>query len=337
MFEGRKRYILYALNVLLLGYIFMAMTSFNAPDTKSIRCNKVTILIADESTNGFLSTQELKSILEKRKVYPKDRLLSEVNPRSIVEVLQNSPFVNTATCWKSNDGSVTISVTQRLPIIRIKSDKGDDYYLDDKGGVMPNSSYNSDLIIATGTISRAFARDYITHLTATLMDNELWKNLIEQINVLSDGNIELVPRIGNHIIYIGKLPSAKDQASRRKAICNFVTTKMTRLEKFYRYGLSQAGWNKYAYISLEYDNQIICKRSYDHTDAETADSTAVNTAAAAQPEQQKPAPAAQTGGQSTASAASPKPATQQATAPGMLPPAPNPVAQAAKPVTAKKN
>ena len=30
--------------------------------------------------------------------------------------------------------------------------------------------------------------------------------------------------------------------------------------KFYQYGLSQAGWNKYSRISVEFDNQIICKR-----------------------------------------------------------------------------
>ena len=36
--------------------------------------------------------------------------------------------------------------------------------------------------------------------------------------------------------------------------------KMDRLKKFYKYGLSQAGWNKYSYIDLEFDNQIICKK-----------------------------------------------------------------------------
>lgn len=35
---------------------------------------------------------------------------------------------------------------------------------------------------------------------------------------------------------------------------------MDRLKKFYIYGLSQAGWNKYSYIDVEFDNQIICKK-----------------------------------------------------------------------------
>ena len=47
---------------------------------------------------------------------------------------------------------------------------------------------------------------------------------------------------------------------RQKLVSDFINGKLARLEKFYRYGLSQAGWNKYAYINLEFDNQIICKK-----------------------------------------------------------------------------
>ena len=50
-------------------------------------------------------------------------------------------------------------------------------------------------------------------------------------------------------------------AKRKTTINDFLMAKLTRLEKFYRYGLSQAGWNKYHYISLEFDNQIICKKN----------------------------------------------------------------------------
>jgi cell division protein FtsQ len=36
--------------------------------------------------------------------------------------------------------------------------------------------------------------------------------------------------------------------------------KLERMRKFYLYGLNKAGWNKYSSISVEFDNQIICKR-----------------------------------------------------------------------------
>ena len=53
---------------------------------------------------------------------------------------------------------------------------------------------------------------------------------------------------------------AKDKNERNKLINDYIEKKLTRLEKFYKYGLSQAGWNKYSYINLEFDNQIICKK-----------------------------------------------------------------------------
>jgi cell division protein FtsQ len=70
----------------------------------------------------------------------------------------------------------------------------------------------------------------------------------------------LIPRVGNHIIYIGNLPETNLIDKREQAINDFVNKKMNRLEKFYKYGLSQAGWNKYSYINIEFDNQIICKK-----------------------------------------------------------------------------
>jgi cell division protein FtsQ len=92
------------------------------------------------------------------------------------------------------------------------------------------------------------------------MANKMWFNLVEQINVLPNQGIEIVPRVGNHVVYLGQLPWAKQNSVRRQLITEMINSKMTRLEKFYRYGLSQAGWNKYKYINLEFDNQIVCKK-----------------------------------------------------------------------------
>ena len=128
---------------------------------------------------------------------------------------------------------------------------------------MPNTKYTSDLIIATGFISKWYAQKYISILSKALMANELWRNQIEQINVLPNRGIELVPRVGDHIIYLGNLPETSAVEKREQKIQEFVNKKMTRLENFYKYGLSQAGWNKYSYINLEFDNQIICKKHHN--------------------------------------------------------------------------
>ena len=255
-----KKLILLMLDVILLVYVFVAMISFNKPDESKNVCTEVNIVIADQNANGFLTANEVKKMMKDSRMYPLNFKMTDIQPRLIEDLLCKSPFVKTAECYKTKDNKVFVSITQRLPVIRIKSERGDDYYLDDKGGIMPNTSYTSDLIIATGNIRQSFARNYIAPMANIIMANDLWKNMIEQINVLSDGGIEIVPRIGDHVVFLGYMPQTRYASKRKEKIAAFVDTKLTRLEKFYKYGLSQVGWNKYPYISLEFDNQIICKK-----------------------------------------------------------------------------
>lgn len=255
-----KKTIIIMLDLVLGVYLAFAITKFNKPDESKKVCTKVNIQIQDEITNGFLNAQEIKKRLETKQLYPLRKKMNDISARKIEETLKTSPFVKTAECYKTENGLVDIHLTQRMPIVRIKSINNEDYYIDDHYQVMPNTKYTSDLIVATGHINKWYAQNYISLLSKALMVNELWRNQIEQINVLPDKSIELVPRVGNHIIYIGNLPEANSNAKRSKVIEAFVNTKMDRLEKFYKYGLSQAGWNKYSYINIEFDNQIICKK-----------------------------------------------------------------------------
>lgn len=274
-----KKVIIVCLDVLLAVYIVIAFTSFDKPSEANVVCHKPYILIEDSTTNGFLDVHEIQMRLEKAHLDPDGVPFGKVDCRRIEDMLKQSAFVKTAQCYKTQDGNVFIELTQRLPVVRIKSISGDDYYVDDHNQVMPNSHYTSDLIIVTGYVNRWYAERYIAPMAKVIMGNALWRNLIEQINVLPDHGIEIVPRIGDHIVYLGNLPESKYFKERDEGIRDFVSRKLDRLIRFYRYGLSQAGWNKYSYIDLEFDNQIICKKR--HSEHEVA---------SAEPQPSQPAP-----------------------------------------------
>ena len=256
-----------ASDILIAIYLLLAFVSFDKKGDPKALCSMVNIDIADNAAGGFLDAKVIKERLQKTGFYPIGRQLKDVDTRGIEEMLRRSPFVKTAECYKTEGGYVYISVTQRMPVIRIKADNGDDYYVDDHDCIMPRSSYTSDLIIATGYINRWYAINYISPLGKAIMQNDVWKNLIEQINITPNLGVELVPRIGDHIVYIGQLPEITDKSKHDNDIAQFVDKKMTRLEKFYKYGLSQVGWNKYSYVNIEFDNQIICKRKDQHANA----------------------------------------------------------------------
>lgn len=255
-----KKIVTILLDVALAVYLVFAFTSFNKPYSTTTTCSKVQINVADGATNGFIDAKEIKARLQKKKLFPLEQPMRYIDTRRIEEMLTKSPFVSTAECYKTQEGHVNITITQRMPVVRIKAQNGDDYYVDDKDCIMPNSHYTSDLIIATGPITRSFAQRYISPMSRTIISNELWQKLVEQINVLPNNGIEIIPRIGDHIIYLGQIPESRSSEKRELLIKNFIDKKLSRLEKFYKYGLSQAGWNKYSYINLEFDNQIICKK-----------------------------------------------------------------------------
>lgn len=242
-----KKTLVVVVDFLLAVYLIFAITSFNEPvDGNELVCNQVKIDIKDAVVDGFLNANEIKSILQRANIYPLSLPMDRIDAREIEEVLKSSPFVNDAQCYKTQSGSVCIQLTQRTPVMRVKAENGDDYYVDNHGGVMPNTKYCSEIMIATGKVNRQYACKVLTKLGNTIVNDKFWRNQIVQVNVLADGTVELVPRVGEHIIYIG--------------YPNELPEKLARLEKFYKYGLSQAGWNKYSYINLAFGNQIICKR-----------------------------------------------------------------------------
>ena len=258
-----KKSLLVTVDIVLAVYLLCAFTVFNKPDETARVCTKAKIVVADESSNGFINANEITKRLKSAGLYPLGKLMRDINAREIEEKLKKSPFVKTAQCYKTEDGEVNVSITQLLPVIRVKADNGDDYYLDDKDCIMPNSLYTSDLIIATGK---------------AIMGNDMWKNLVVQVNVLPDRSIEIVPRVGDHIVHLGTLPEANSKEKRQELINQFVDRKLTRLEKFYKYGLAQAGWNKYSYIDIEFDNQIICRKTKETALADKAALMAIDRA-----------------------------------------------------------
>ena len=242
-----KKTLLVVVNFLLAVYLFFAVTSFNQPvDGDELVCSQVKIDIKDAVVDGFLNANEIKLILQKAKIYPLAKPMDRIDVREIEDVLKSSPFVNDAQCYKTQAGLVCIQLTQRTPVMRVKADNGDDYYVDNHGGVMPNTKYCSELRIATGKVNRQYACKVLTKLGNTIVNDKFWRNQIVQVNVLADGTVELVPRVGEHMRYRG--------------YPNGLNEKLAGLEKVYRYGLSEGGWNKCSYINRAFENQISCKK-----------------------------------------------------------------------------
>jgi cell division protein FtsQ len=241
-----KRSVIIAIDALIAVYLVLAVTMFNHPDEKATVCSEVKIDIAQGSGDGFLNPAQVKRLLERRHLYPLGQPMQFVSTRQVEETLKQSPFVDSVECYKTQSGHVCIKLSQHYPVLHVMAANGERYYIDEQGRILPQTLLTSNLIVATGVISRKYASQVLLPIANMLCGDKFWQDQIVQLNVLADGTLELVPRVGDHIVYLG---AATD-----------IPQKLDRLRKFYKYGLSQAGWNRYERISVEFGNQIICKR-----------------------------------------------------------------------------
>ena len=241
-----KKIFLSMVVLLLLAYLVVAVTLFNrAPADRT--CQDVLLVIKDTADAGFVTKEELKAVLHQKGIYPIGRKMSHISTQMLEKVLDQQPLIADAECYKTVSGKICIEVTQRIPLLRVMSHNGENYYIDQKGKVLTaNEKCVAHRVVATGAIEKSFAMNDLYKFGVFLQNNKFWNAQIEQINVLPDQTIELVPRVGSHIIYLGKLDGFED--------------KLARLKEFYAKALNQVGWNKYSRINLEFSNQIICTK-----------------------------------------------------------------------------
>lgn len=231
--------------IVLLVYLVLAFTNFNKPDDKAV-CRQVDIVVDDSTKAGFIQVDEVVRILKSKHLYPEGKRIDFVDSRKIEQTLLENPFIENVLCYKTAADGLRIEVSQRLPVMRVMSDSGGNYYIDRNGRVMPQLNYPADLVVATGNVTPAYARTHLVPIGKLLQNDSFWNDQIVQIHVDRQGNLELVPRVGDHLVYMGS-PSG----FRRK---------LNHLKIFYEKVLNKVGWNKYSLISLEFDNQIICKK-----------------------------------------------------------------------------
>lgn len=240
-----KRTLVVIIDIVIAVYLLMAVTVFNEPEDKATVCTEVNIQV-DDNQNGFLSPADVKHLLERQRLYPLAQPLQFVSTRDIEESLMKNPYIETAECYKTQNGHVRVCLTQRQPVLHVMADSGEQYYVDVHGDILPSGRQAGNLIVATGSVNRKYASQRLLPVVQQILDDPFWQAQTCQLNVLADGTLELVPRVGDHIIYLGA-PTG-------------IEKKLDRLRKFYKYGLSHAGWSRYQRISVEFDNQIICKK-----------------------------------------------------------------------------
>jgi len=204
------------------------------------------IEVVKSAEESYLNDSLVESLLKKTKLYPVGKKISEISMDSIETALESNKLIKTAESYKTIDGTVKVKVFQRTPILRVMTGN-ETYFIDSEGEKMPvPSDFTAYLPLATGRISDAYAKDQLYNFALFLQKDKFWNSQIEQINIEANLDVELIPRVGNHRIILGKMEDYKEN--------------LNKLKLFYNKGLNKMGWNRYSIINLKYKNQVVCTK-----------------------------------------------------------------------------
>lgn len=243
-----KKIILFIVIIGLVGYFIAAVTVLNKPKEGQV-CEQVEIVIEDSTDQCLITKDDIRQYLIRNKMNPQGKTLQQINLMDMEKTLKKSPYIDNATCYKTATGAICIKVKSRQVILHVINDAGEDYYLDSQGNPVPKASYYADLPVVTGQVTKKYAKQKLTTLGKIIQSDPFWNQQIEQINVLANGKLEMIPRVGEHTVLIGEPKDFKK--------------KLDKLKTFYEKGINQVGWNKYSEINLEYNDQIICTKNKD--------------------------------------------------------------------------
>jgi len=248
----------------LIAYYFLAL-GFVSDRRHEQVCTSLNVNVVDSTRSRFVTAKDIFQMVDNRSQKITGIRFDSINIPAIEQRLANLTPIRRANIYKTINGTVHIDVMQRTPVLRVINRYGESYYLDEQGELLQHSGrYCAHVLVANGYINlRPEQKNYNVFTTEAVSEkrnimrelyalanyinsDKFWKAQIQQIYVNEDGDFELIPLVGAHVIVFG----AFDKPD----------MKFSKLELFYRNGLSVMGWNTYDVINLKYEGQIVSRK-----------------------------------------------------------------------------
>jgi cell division protein FtsQ len=245
---------------------FLATVGFTEKQQSEMRCRDVNVVLKNSPSHALIEASDVMQTIHDKFGELEGKPLHSINISLLENIINNNPFVLQAEVFSTIDGKLNIEVIPRNPIVRIVNYFNESFYIDDQGVFLPLSEkYASSVPVANGfiynreterkvrpmagqeindTSFHALAIEKVYLLADYIRHHEFWNAQTEQVYVNAAGDMELIPRVGNHTIILGDEKEMDE--------------KFNKLFLFYKEGLSKQGWSKYSTINLTYKDQVVC-------------------------------------------------------------------------------
>ena len=226
-----------------LSLTVIALYGFADHRSKAKIVDGISIKFIGES-NLFITEDAVNKLLIQNYGAVKNRPKEQLVLNTIEEVILSNDMVKNAQVYLTVNGELISKIVQRKPIGRVEGVSK--FYLDDLGKRMPLSKNHSARVpIITGKITGKSLEDAYVILEYINNDDFLRKNVIG-IHIEEEGNYQLKFRMENFVVNLGGVDNLNEKFK------NFMA--------FYAKAAKDKSLEKYAIVSLEFNNQVVCTK-----------------------------------------------------------------------------
>ncbi len=254
MQRNRKVYI--ALKVIFTLLVFFVSIGFVGKKQEDKLCRKIVIRIENQQGNFFLNEGDLMDAVTKNGQEMVVNLPFEnTKLKRIEERIEQLKFVQSAEVYRDLSGYMMIDARQVKPIARVFNPGGKDYYLTDRGEIIPVSErFTARVMVLSGSFFKPYLNKNIVQDQAGkdlfnfikfIEQDKFWSAQFAQLEVDKRGMIKIYPQVTKQLIEFGNTFE--------------YSNKLSKLKIFYDKILPDRGWNRYDRVNLQFKDQIICE------------------------------------------------------------------------------
>ena len=218
-----------------------------------------------QNVDELISKQEVDSIVHSHFGLLQGTPMNQVDVGAIQIAVNRHPAIQSCNVYMGVDGILNIDIQQRAPMFRVRNSDGSGFYVDTLGqsfnlldravayvpifsveGVMGAMEYPATKeFYDENTLGLTYLDELIVFGNHMRKHSDL-KDWTEHVHLTSMGTIEVIPRIGRHVIEYGSVYNLD------------MKTKM--LFQFYRSQVYITDLEKYSRLNLNFENQVICEK-----------------------------------------------------------------------------
>jgi cell division protein FtsQ len=187
----------------IVAYIVMAGV-YCSRERSKITVRAVHTHVVDSAQLGLVNSAKLVRWLAEGKIEVIGKSLEEVNTRAIERHLESHGEIREARVWVNLDSVLSVEVTQRKPIMRVRSANGYRFWVTEDGYILPDKGeFTAYVPVVTGYTPFPFGVSTKGYYDTVLQS--VWDDFVDQFTKLEEERRSLVAQKRSEQLQISEI------------------------------------------------------------------------------------------------------------------------------------